>query len=181
MRVGKRHPLYTAKREIRRQGITWQFLDSQAGKRLISAPRRLLMRYDLRVFRGGWKVPPIWENQQKYGYPILQTMPGLHPGLLLGHIRLHFRLLLVYIKLHFWLLLVCTRLHFWLLLVCASLHFRPHITSRPKTAAGLHGSFLLHFRAVFQRISSLQMPRRHKLGIENFHFQSFHLGKNAPS
>ena len=159
MRVGKRHPLYTAKREIRRQGITWQFLDSQAGKRLISAPRRLLMRYDLRVFRGGWKVPPIWENQQKYGYPILQTMPGLHPGLLLGHIRLHFRLLLD-----------CTRLH-----------FKPHITSRPETAAaGLHGSFFFHFRAVFQRISSLRMPRRHKLGIENFNFQSFHLEKNTP-
>lgn len=120
MRVGKRHPLYTAKRGIRRRGITWQFLDSQAGKRLIPAPRRLLRRYDLRVFRGGWKVPPIWENQQKYGYPIHQTMPGLHPGLLLAYIRLHFRLLLD----------------------CAGLHFRPHITSRPETAAaGLHGSF----------------------------------------
>ena len=62
----KASPIYRQKGNPQ-TGDNLQFLDSQAGKRLISAPRRLLRRYDLRVFRGGWKVPPIWENQQKYG------------------------------------------------------------------------------------------------------------------
>ena len=72
----KASPIYRQKGNPQ-TGDNLQFLDSQAGKRLISAPRRLLRRYDLRVFRGGWKVPPIWENQQKYGYPIHQTMPRI--------------------------------------------------------------------------------------------------------
>jgi len=72
----KASPIYRQKGNPQ-TGDNLQFLDNQAGKRLISAPRRLLRRYDLRVFRGGWKVPPIWENQQKYGYPIHQTMPRI--------------------------------------------------------------------------------------------------------
>ena len=47
----------------------------QQGSRIWGRHRRT--RADLRVFRGGWKVPPIWENQQKYGYPIHQTMPRI--------------------------------------------------------------------------------------------------------
>lgn len=47
----------------------------QQGSRIWGRHRRT--RADLRVFRGGWKIPPIWENQQKYGYPIHQTMPRI--------------------------------------------------------------------------------------------------------
>ncbi len=72
MRVGKRHPLYTAKREIRRRGITCSFWTARPGSGSSRHPGGSLGGTTY-----GWKVPPIWENQQKYGYPIHQTMPRI--------------------------------------------------------------------------------------------------------
>ena len=153
MRVGKRHPLYTAKREIRRRGITCSFWTTRPGSGSSRHPGGSLGGTTYGFLGEDGRFPLYGKTSKNMGTPFIRQCPGLHPGLLLGHIRLHFRILLDCTRLHFRIFLDCTRLHFRihldyirlhfrLLLDCAGLHFRPHITSRPETAAaGLHGSF----------------------------------------
>ncbi len=101
MRVGKRHPLYTAKREIRRRGITCSFWTARPGSGSSRHPGGSLGGTTYGFLGEDGRFPLYGKTSKNMGTPFIRQCPGLHPGLLLGHIRLHFRILLD-----------CTRLHF---------------------------------------------------------------------